>query len=41
MGVQAFGVGDPSQTTAGDSGYAKVYCVAVAEFCFAVEQELG
>ena len=33
-------IGDPSEATAGDSGDAKRNSVALAEFLFAVEQEL-
>ncbi len=38
--IQAIRIGDPSQAAAGDSGDAERDSVAVAEFFFAIEQEL-
>ena len=40
MSIQPFGIRDPAQSAAGDSGDAKCDVVAVAKLLFAVVQEL-
>ena len=40
MSIYAFGIRDPAQSAAGDSGNAECDVVAVAKLLFAVAQEL-